>query len=113
MDLQAEFMRLKQEIRDLKTAQTQPSTFTLNRERVEVPAGTYSGTYTWTVQYEDVGDTNAPITSYDAGSGWSLRPYNSTTNTQKVELHVSNMTTTATFYYIYSTRPMASVTKDF
>lgn len=110
--MQQELIEAKREIAELKTAQTQPSTFTLHRGTGTLPAGTYSGTYTWTIYYEDVGDTNAPITSFSHGSGWSLRPYNSTTNTQQIEMHVSDLTTVDDILYAYSTRPITAITKD-
>lgn len=111
-NIQQELARLKQEIRDLKTAQTQPGTSTLHRGQGTLPAGDYSGTYTWTIHYEDVGSTDAPVTSFSHGSGWSLRPYDSTTNTQKIEMHVSDLTTVQDTLYAYSTRPITSITKD-
>lgn len=108
-DLQAELEAIEREIRDLKTAQTMPGFATMHSAQATLPAGTYSGAYTWTITYEDVGSTDAPVTTANHGTGFCLLPYNSSTNTQKLEMFVSNMTTVQDTIYIYSTRPIASV----
>lgn len=115
MDFQERFNQIQCEIRDLKTAQAIPGFVAFNTATGQIPAQTYSGTYTWTIQYEDVSDTNAPITVLAApGSGDTLLEYDPDTNTQKFEMHRTNETVyVATIFRVISSRPIASITKDF
>lgn len=108
-NLQAELIAIKNEIRDLKTAQTMPGYSTMYSASATLPAGTYAGTYTWTITYDDVGSTDAPITTASYGTGFSLLPFNPTYNTQKLEMSIESLTTTQNTIPIYSTRPIASV----
>lgn len=114
-NIQQEIIALEQEIRDLKTAQVLAGYSTMKRKTKNFPAGTYSGTYTWTIHYEDVGDTNAPITYLYYGASWSLRPYDSGTNTQKVELYAdpSEYWGGDPMFIVASSRDISSITQDF
>ena len=114
MNFQVELIEIKREIRDLKTAQTLPSWFSMNNANAPVPAGTYSGPHTWTIHYEDVGDTNTPITSVAYDTGTTLLPYDASTNTQKIEWSPIGTTVyVATTFHVASSRPIASITTDF
>lgn len=104
-----ELIALKNEIRDLKTAQTTPGNSTLYRGQGTMPAGTYKGIYTWTISYADEGTTDAPITTFDHGSGWSLGPYHPSTNTQAIELFAEDLTTVQDTLYVFSTRPITGI----
>lgn len=108
-DIQQELIRLSQEIRDLKTAQTTPGTSTLYSAQGTIPAGTYKGIYTWIIQYADVGDSNAPITTY-MGNISSLGPYHPSANNQALEWFANNVTTVQDTIYAFSTRPIISIT---
>lgn len=114
-DIQAQIIDFEREIRDLKTAQAIPGYISMNRASGTVPAQTYNGTYTWTIHYEDVGDTNPPITLQHAyQTGDTLLPYDPATNTQKFEMHRTNETLyVATTFTIISSRPITSITQDF
>lgn len=112
--LQKELLYLNREILGLKTGQKKPGTSTMYRQSVVIPAGDYNGIYTFTIKYADVGDTSAPITTSNYGSGWTLLNYNSASNTQKTEWIVENTTLGASqTVYAYSTRPIESFTRDF
>lgn len=115
MDLQERYNRLQQEIRDLKTAQTIPGLVQFYQATGDIPAQTYSGTYTWTIKYVDVNDTNPPITYLQStATGDTLLGYNPATNSQKFEMHRTNETVyVATSFRVISSRPIASITKDF
>lgn len=109
-NLQAELIAIKNEIRDLKTAQTMPGYFTMYSAIATIPGGTYAGAYTWTITYEDVGSTDAPITTAKYGRSVCLLPFDSTHNTQKLEMYVESPSEFAQNpIHIYSTRPIASV----
>ena len=84
-DIQAQLIEIKRDIRDLKTAQFLPGLSTMQHAIAILPAGDYNGVYTWTIYYEDVGSTNAPLTYSNPGDGFTLLPYDSDTNTQKLE----------------------------
>lgn len=105
-----ELIALKNEIRDLKTAQITPGNSTLHYARGDMPAGTYKGIYTWIIAYEDEGTTDAPITSLEFGPDWSLGPYHTSTNSQAIELYADSLTTVSTYVPIYSSRPIISIT---
>lgn len=114
-DIQAQIIDFERELRDLKTAQTIPGYISMNRSSGTIPARTYNGTYTWTIHYEDVGDTNPPITMLNTyATGDTLLPYDQSTNTQKYEMHRTNETIyVATTFTVISSRPISSITRDF
>lgn len=107
--MQEELARMAQEIRDLKTAQTTPGTSTLYMAQGLLPAGTYTGVYTWIIHYADAGSTDAPVTAFNHGSNWCLWPYNASTNTQRVELYANDLTTFDDIFNVYSTRPIIAI----
>jgi hypothetical protein len=112
--LQKELLYLNREILGLKTGEKKPGTSTMYRQSVVIPAGDYSGIYTFTIRYKDVGDTSAPITTSNYDAGWTLLDYNASGNTQKIEWAVENTTLGgAQTVYVYSTRPIESITRDF
>lgn len=112
--LQKELLAMNREILALKTGQKKPGTSTMYRESVSIPAGDYNGVYSFTIQYENVGNNSAPITTSNYDSGWCLINYNSSNNSQKVEWNVQNMSLgAAQTVYAYSTRPISSFTRDF
>lgn len=108
-NIQAELEALKREIRDLKTSQTLPGFSKMFAGQADEPAGSYDGIYTWTITFEDADDTNAPILVIDQGVNLVLLPYDSATNTQKIEYYADNVSTFATTHPFYSTRPILSV----
>lgn len=105
-----ELIALKNEIRDLKTAQITPGNSTLQTAQGIMPAGSYKGIYSWTITYADEGTTDAPITSFEHGSGWSLGPYHPSTNTQAIEIFADDITTARDILRVYSSRPIISIT---
>lgn len=114
-NIQQEIISLENEIRDLKTAQIIAGYNSMSRKTASIPTGTYDGIYTWTIHYEDAGDTNAPITRLYYGDNWSLLPYDPITNTQKVELYAipSEYWGGDPIFTISSSRGISSITKDF
>lgn len=108
-DIQQQLIALKEEIRDLKTAQTTPGTSVLFSATGTLPAGSYDGAYTWTITYQNVGDTSAPITSFEHGSGFCLLPYDPVTNTQKIEMYANSLSTLQDTLIVRSSRPIASI----
>lgn len=114
-DIQSVIIEAEREILELKTAQAIPGYVSMNRATGTIPARTYSGTYTWTIHYEDVGDTNPPIAMlHSIQTGNALLPYDPATNTQKYEMHRVNETVyVATSFTVISTRRIISITQDF
>lgn len=108
-NMQAELATLTRDIRDLKTAQTQPGTSTLYRFLKAISTGTYNGVYTATIQYEDVGSSDAPITVFTKGTNWTLWPYDAATNTQRIEWFADDQYTSGDNMLVKSTRPIASI----
>lgn len=110
-NLQAELIAIKNEIRDLKTAQTMPGYSKMYTSTAVLPAGTYSGTYTWTIRYEDVGSNDAPITAMQHGDAFTLLPYNASTNTQKIEMALMGSSTSSLqdLIRVYSSRPITAI----
>lgn len=112
--LQSEFEDLKRDILELKTAQTRPSTFTTNAKSGPIARGRYTrGFYLWRIQYKNVGDTNAPITAFNYGGNWVLRPYDPNNNTQDIEFYADGTSTeyTDTTFPVESSRPITSITQ--
>lgn len=108
---QKDMERLREDIRDLKTAQTKPSIITTYSGYGTIQTGYYSeGLWRWRIDYEDDGNTSAPITV--VGTPYALRPYQSGSNTQIIE-YFSDGETVYTQYIISaeSTRPIASITQ--
>lgn len=110
--LETDFEALKRDILELKTAQTKPSTFSMDRAFGPISAGRYTrGFYFWKIHYSDVGDTNPPITIFNWGSNWALRNYSSVDNTQEVEFYSNglNIYFVDTSFIVYSSRPIAYI----
>lgn len=76
--------KLRDDIRDLKTAQPKPSILTTYYKSGTMQAGYYSeGEWTWTIHYDNEGSTDAPIT--EVTMPYFLKPYNAADNTQQIE----------------------------
>ena len=109
-DIQAELATLKQDIRDLKTSQLLPGLSQMQSANAILPAGDYNGVYTWTIYFEDVGNNNAPLVYTNPGEGFSLLPYDSNTNTQKLEWYrPGGYDWPYDELPIYSNRPISSI----
>ena len=109
-NLQEELARLKEEIRDLKTAQMLPGYSRMYRGALQIPAGNYQGVYTWTITFEQDGFENAPIIHFDQGLNMTPQRFDYMSNTQKIELFANPYGTSIDeTRYFYSTRPIASV----
>lgn len=111
--LQSEFEALKRDIRELKTAQTRPSTFTVFAARGTMALGRYSvrTTYLWRIYFEDTGDTNPPIITTGFIPAQALRPYDVTNNTQDIQYY-SNYDAAYSSdqtFYIESSRPISRI----
>lgn len=111
-DYQAEIMDLEREIAELKTAQTKPGNSAFFTGLAFLPAGTWTGAHTWTIQFEDVEDDTAPIIATDVNSLISFLPYASATNTQQLEWFSpgSQWFLNDQQYIILSSRPIESIT---
>ncbi len=110
-DFQRELEELEREIRDLKTAQIKPSNSQFYRESATLPAGDWYGAHYWTINYEDVDDDTAPITYTNSLDGICLQPYDSATNTQRLEWYAEwGSYASDQIFPIFSSRPIASVT---
>lgn len=113
-NIQDEIIDIERELRDLKTAQPIPGVIQLYTASGIVPAQTYAGAYTWTIHYEDVGDTDAPITQLGGIDNSTLLAYDPATNTQKVEYAPTSATIyQQTSFQIRTSRPVTSITRDF
>lgn len=110
--MQQELLRLKREIRDLKTAQVRPSLMKFYEARVTIPQGITKGFHHWTIQYEESTNQTEPI-AFESNFVFVLEFYDSNTNTQKI---VYDCPYDGSFggvgILIYSTRPIVAITKD-
>ena len=110
MDLQAELIRLKQEIRDLKTSQDLPGYSRMYEAEAVLPAGDYDGVYAWTIYFEDSPFDDAPLVYSNPGEGFSLLPYDSNANTQKIEWYRPNgYDWPSSTFMVYSSKPITSI----
>lgn len=110
-DIQTEIIDLERELTELKTAQTKPSNTQFFTDTAIFPAGSWSGSHKWTIQFEDVGDDTAPIVYTNSSNVVSLEPYDSATNSQKLEWYnESAWFASDQPYIIMSSRPIASIT---
>ena len=110
-DIQTEIIELERELTELKTAQTKPSNSQFFTGTATLTAGSWSGSHKWTIQFQDVDDDTAPIVYTNSSNVISLEPYDSATNSQKLEWYSES----AWFaddqkFIIMSSRPIASIT---
>ena len=110
-DIQTEIIDLERELTELKTAQTKPSNTQFFTGTATLTAGSWSGSHKWTIQFQDVDDDTAPIVYTNSSNVVSLEPYDSATNSQKLEWYNES----AWFaddqkFIIMSSRPIASIT---
>ena len=110
-NIQQELIALKEEIRDLKTAQTIPSVLKTYHSIIVLPAGSYSGVYTWTIRFADHDSTNAPLVYV---SSWmSALPYRDN-NTIQVEWYSSgNYFADSQRFDVYSSKPIYDIQPNF
>lgn len=111
-NLQQELIALKEEIRDLKTAQTTPSALKTYYGRLTFPAGSYAaGTYTWTIQFADHDSTNAPLVYV---SSWmSVLPFRDD-NTIQVEWYtLGGWNRDPQHFDVYSSKPIYDIQPNF
>lgn len=102
-------INMKREILELKTAQTRPATFQTYHASAQMAAGQYGGFYFWRITYQDVGDTNAPLTYTEFGSE-ALRLYNAGDNTQELEIYYDSKALQAPeSFRVFSTRPIQKI----
>lgn len=110
--MQQELLRLKREIRDLKTAQVRPSLMKFYEARVTIPQDITKGFHYWTIQYEESTNQTEPI-AFESNFVFVLEFYDGNTNTQKI---VYDCPYDGAFggvsIFIYSTRPIVAITKD-
>lgn len=110
-DIQTEIIDLERELTELKTAQTKPSNSQFFTGTAIFPAGSWSGSHKWTIQFEDVGDDTAPIAYTNSSNVVSLEPYDSATNSQKLEWYSeSAWFASDQKFFIMASRPIASIT---
>lgn len=113
MNFSQKIIELQREVRDLKTASKIPAIFKTYRARYEIPARSYAQGETWTIKFQDVGDTNAPIVMLDTTGQQCLLSYDIGSNTMKIEEVAAPTIYVATFSYVSSSRPIESITQDF
>lgn len=110
-DIQTEIIDLERELTELKTAQTKPSNSQFFTGIATLTAGSWGGSHKWTIQFQDVDDDAAPIVYTNSSNVVSLEPYDSATNSQKLEWYSES----AWFaddqkFIIMASRPIASIT---
>ena len=110
-NIQQELIALKEEIRDLKTAQTIPSVLKTYHSIIVLPAGSYSGVYTWTIQFADHDSTNAPLVYV---SSWmSVLPFRND-NTIQVEWYtLGGWNRDPQHFDVYSSKPIYDIQPNF
>lgn len=111
-NLQQELIRLKQEIRDLKTAQLQPSIMKMYWKSFTIPNNITKGLHYWTIHYGATNNTTPPIT-YRLEFIDVPEFYDQVTNTQKIVIDVPYDGTYGGLEVTYiSTREITSITMD-
>lgn len=112
-----QLIRIKQEIRDLKTAQTTQSNSKASIATANIPQTVYAGSNTWTIQFEASDDESEPLTDIPNIAYYRLAilEFDEATNTQKIQMFLREdwQRTMAEDFLIISSRPIASVTRDF
>ena len=110
-NIQQELIALKEEIRDLKTAQTIPSVLKTYHSIIVLPAGSYSGVYTWTIKFADHDSTNAPLVYV---SSWmSVLPFRND-NTIQVEWYtLGGWNRDPQRFDVYSSKPIYDIQPNF
>ncbi len=110
-NIQQELASLKEEIRDLKTAQSIPSVLKTYEKDVVIPVGDYNGAYTWTITFQDTNDTNTPLIF--VSSTYNVLPYRSD-NTSQIEWVAKDQHLYSTDRFtVYSSRPIYSINQNF
>lgn len=111
--MQEEIISLRNEIRDLKTAQVRPSIMKLYSADFTVPANITKGFHKWTIHYKSSDNTTEPI-SYDNVFLFVLSFFDSSSRTQKIIVDVPTSTEiyAGKTFTIYSTQQISSITKD-
>ena len=121
--LQTQFEALKRDILELKTAQKKPSLLQTYHQTGTMAAGFYTaGIWSWTIHYDNDGSMMPPITSLTSYQPYNayLKPYNPSTNTQKIYFYPPNgeASTTQSSYYnaatiiAASSKKILSITQD-
>lgn len=105
-----EFRDAKRELLELKTAQTKPAIFRLFTFDASVSSVDFNnGPRTYTIHYDgDGGESPLIFMRMGLVSAIYVKPYDKTTNTQKMRVDYSSATT----FTIYSTRKITSITYD-
>lgn len=87
MDFAQRLNRIKTDIRDLKTAQLIQSDSAASIARGTIPETVQAGSYEWLIEYEDDGETTAPLVSLPNSNYYSLAicDYDPNTNTQIIQ----------------------------
>lgn len=111
-DMSHELARLKQDIRDLKTAQLKPSIMKFYSKTFTIPNNITKGIHHWTIHYGDTNNTTPPIT-YRLEFIDVLEFYDADTNTQKIVMNIPSDGTYGGDEITYiSTREITSITQD-
>lgn len=117
MDYAQELKRLKQEIRDLKTSQLTQSDSKASVKTATIPINLPAGNNTWTIKYEDSNEEFEPLVDIPNASFFNVAilEYDEQTNTQTIQRfqrEAETLSMTLTFYVI-SSRPIQSITRNF
>ena len=110
--MQQELIKLKREIRDLKTAQQRPSIIKFYSKSFTIPNNITKGIHHWTIHYGATNNTTPPIT-YRLEFIDAPEFYDENSNTQKIVMDIPYDGTYGGDEVTYiSTRPITSITKD-
>ena len=108
-------MRIKTDIRDLKTAQLvqSSSVASVAYGRLSVPG---AGIYKWRIEYEDDGETTPPLIDIPniGYFGLSILDYDPDTNSQELQfIWQENYDTDYGDFFLTSSRQIRSFTQEF
>lgn len=117
MDYSERIKRLKEEIRDLKTAQITQSSSKASVVTGTIPLNAPQGSNTWTITYEPSDDEYEPLLEIPNTAYFriAILPYDADTNTQTLqrfnrEAETRNVEDT---FYVFSSRPIRSIVRNF
>lgn len=109
--------QIRQEIRDLKTAQLTQSNSEASVAFGDIPQFVPAGSNIWTIQFVASEDESEPLTDIPNTGyyGLAVLKFDQATNTQKIQMFLREdwQRSTAESFLVISSRPIESVTRNF
>lgn len=117
MNYDERMQRLKEEIRDLKTAQLTQSSSKASSVSGTIPTNLPQGSNTWTITYEDSDDESEPLLDIPNNGYFGVIPlrYDAATNTQILQRYQreAEVRSFEESFLVFSSRPIKSIVRNF